>query len=566
MSLLSIDSVVKEKQDYSLQKVSPFFTDSNNEYAMNFERKLQNLNGKNSEDQLCIEEYLSKSEKDWFNRYREVKLGRSPPGGTPVSTVFKLKMSHSNSPPGTPSRMNSSPDERPPDQFLLPNGYVPPSGLRRFLLRRIGDWPLYSILLGFGQIIAANSYQITLLNGEIGQPAIKLYVVATIYLISSIIWWTVFRSLQSIYVLSVPFIFYGFAFIFIGFSPLLRASLGRAWMQNVATGLYTFASSTGSIFFALNFGDEGGAPITSWAFRACVIQGTQQIYVTFLWYWGNSMATASQAGSTKTSLADSNPRLLIGVGLGVAIFLWTIGALIFFGLPEYYRQAPGKVPAFYRTLLRRKVVLWFFYAVFIQNYFLSAPYGRNWLYLWSSKHAKTWQIVLLVLLFFIAIWAACLWGFSVFSKRHAWIIPIFAIGLGTPRWCQMLWSTSNMGAYVPWAGGPLASALVGRVLWLWLGLLDSIQGVGFGMILLNTLTRFHITFTLLAAQVIGSIGTILARATAPDKVGPGDVFPNLTSEVAHGLSKGPFWVCLIFLLSINVLCLMFFRKEQLQKP
>lgn len=149
MSLLSIDSVVKEKQDYNLQKVSPFFTDSNNEYATNFERKLQNLNGKNSEDQLCIEEYLSKSEKDWFNRYRDVKLGRSPLGGTPVSSVFRLKISHSHSPPRTPSRMDSPPDERPPDQFLLPKDYVPPSGLRRFLLRRIGDWPLYSILLGF---------------------------------------------------------------------------------------------------------------------------------------------------------------------------------------------------------------------------------------------------------------------------------------------------------------------------------------------------------------------------------------------------------------------------------
>lgn len=42
----------------------------------------------------------------------------------------------------------------------------------------------------------------------------------------------------------------------------------------------------------------------------------------------------------------------------------------------------------------------------------------------------------------------------------------------------MLWSTSNIGAYLPWAGGPLASALVGRVLWLWLGVLDTVQGVG----------------------------------------------------------------------------------------
>ena len=90
--------------------------------------------------------------------------------------------------------------------------------------------------------------------------------------------------------------------------------------------------------------------------------------------------------------------------------------------------------------------------------------------------------------------------------------------------------------------------------------------LGFGMILLHTLTRFHIAFTLLAAQVLGSIATILARATAPDKIGPGDVFPDFSAGIGVGLSKGWFWVCLLFQLSICVLCFMFFRKEQLQKP
>jgi alpha-1,3-glucan synthase len=116
--------------------------------------------------------------------------------------------------------------------------------------------------------------------------------------------------------------------------------------------------------------------------------------------------------------------------------------------------------------------------VFISNYWLSAPYGRNWLYLWSSKHAHVWQIVLLVLLFFIVVWAAALWVFHVFSKRHAWFIPIFAVGLGAPRWAQMLWATSNIATYIPWAGGPVAGAILGRALWLWLGVLDSLQGVG----------------------------------------------------------------------------------------
>ena len=52
------------------------------------------------------------------------------------------------------------------------------------------------------------------------------------------------------------------------------------------------------------------------------------------------------------------------------------------------------------------------------------------------------------------------------------------MGLGAPRWAQILWSTSTMGDYLPWAAGPIASGLAGRALWLWLGVLDAVQGVG----------------------------------------------------------------------------------------
>lgn len=88
------------------------------------------------------------------------------------------------------------------------------------------------------------------------------------------------------------------------------------------------------------------------------------------------------------------------------------------------------------------------------------------------------MITVMVLIFFIGIWAIVLWILGILSKRHAWFVPIFAIGLGAPRWCQMLWSTSNIGSYVPWAGSAVASTLVGRGLWLWLGVLDALQGVG----------------------------------------------------------------------------------------
>lgn len=84
----------------------------------------------------------------------------------------------------------------------------------------------------------------------------------------------VFRLVPSVYVLAVPFFvrsrssfwptqlqanfpqIYGFAFLFVGLAAIPNG-ISRTWLQNVGIGLYSFASSSGSIFFALNFGDEG---------------------------------------------------------------------------------------------------------------------------------------------------------------------------------------------------------------------------------------------------------------------------------------------------------------------
>ena len=161
---------------------------------------------------------------------------------------------------------------------------------------RIGDWPVYSLFLGLGQIIAANSYQITLLTGEVGQTAEKLYGIATVYLITSIIWWIFFRFFKSVVVLSLPWLLYGIAFLIIGVAHFESDMSTRGWIQNVGSGVYAAASSSGSIFFALNFGDESGAPVKDWVFRACVIQGTQQAYVIALWYWGSTLTKAASSG------------------------------------------------------------------------------------------------------------------------------------------------------------------------------------------------------------------------------------------------------------------------------
>ena len=474
---LSTESVRDEKKNQP-QDLVPFFNDPTGLYYKTFSRRLDNLNGKNSESTLCIEEYLEKSEKQWFNRLHNARMSRSNIPGAPkallaAGTIYEgLETNESV------------------EQFLLPANYAPPKGIRRLLVYKIGDWPVYSFLLALGQILAANSYQITLISGQVGQTATHLYIIASVYLATTLMWWFLFRHFCARWCLSLPWAFYGLAFWLLGFAPLGNP-VSQDWIQNVATAMYAVASSSGSLFFAQNFGSLGSAPVKDWAFRACAIQGTQQLYVVALWAWGDRLSSLSSQG-TSTDLGYK----MTALGVPIAVFLWIIGVVLFFGLPDFYRQKPGAVPDFYSSIFRRRVIVWFLIATFLQNIFLSAPYGRNWSFLFSSKHAPEWSVALLLIFFFVIVWATILWFFGRLSTTHSWIIPIFAIGLGAPRWCQILWSTSDIGQYLPWAGGPIASALLGRGLWLWLGVLDSIQGVGFGMILLQTMVRFHCSFAL----------------------------------------------------------------------
>ena len=101
-----------------------------------------------------------------------------------------------------------------------------------------------------------------------------LYGIATIYLLHYI------RNL----VIRLPYLqVVDFAFIVLGTAHFETNTSTRGWIQNIATGLYVAASSSGYIFLALNFGDEG-APGKDWVFRACVIQGTHMS-----WHFGTGV-------------------------------------------------------------------------------------------------------------------------------------------------------------------------------------------------------------------------------------------------------------------------------------
>ena len=304
----------------------------------------------------------------------------------------------------------------------------------------------------------------------------------------------------------------------------------------------------------------------TWIFRAAVIQGIQQAYIVGLWFWGSFITDQTPTGLVNGAFIANKVPVILVITVPIALIMWALGVISFIGLPDYYRQSPDKIPSFYMSLLRRHIVPWFFLTVVIQNYFLSAPYGRNWEFLFSSKAIPRWGVILLAFGILTILWALLLWVFAYFSKTHPWIVPLFGIGLGAPRWAQMLWGTSGIGLYLPWMGGAVGSALMARTLWLWLGLLDTIQGVGLGMVLLLTLTRQHVAATLIGAQVLGAGFTILARATAPNKDGPGDVFPDFSQGVGVCLGKPWFWVVLALQLILPIGFFKFFRKEQVAKP
>ncbi|KAH0284135.1 hypothetical protein M436DRAFT_61172 [Aureobasidium namibiae CBS 147.97] len=571
-STLSVGEVVGEKTDFNLQNVDQSFTDSQLDYYRIYEKMLGSLTAKSSEGKLCIETFLHLAEKNWYQRFGEAKLGRaviSPPDVGSKKFGFKgvsVTVSEASSiSEGERTDSVGASSQNSAEQFFTNAHYKAPTGVSRLLMSKLpyiaSDWPLYAYLLAFGQIIAINSHQITIITGAQGENAIKLYIVASIYLAGSLFWWLMVRKLASRFALSLPFLFYGLAFFLVGVAPYGATPNSRGWIQDISSGFYSFASASGSLYFALNFASEGGVPIQTMIFRATVVQGVQQLWVAALWAWGTTMSSHHTAKFTDTIM---NSKVLLAIMAPIAVIFMAIGLVLVFGLPEYYRNTPGKSPSFYTSMWKRKTVMWFFVAIVIQNYWLSAPTGRNWQYLFSSTQAPIWVIVLLLLFFFIFIWSVALYTLSRFSEYHSWFLPIFSAGLGAPRWCQMLWSTSGMGLYLPW-GSAVSSAIAGRSLWLWLGVLDALNGVGISTMLLQTLTRHHVAVTLTAAQVLGSIATIAARASAPDATGPGSVFPNLVVS-SSGLGAWEFWVALMFQMALPCGFFMFFRNEQLFKP
>jgi len=147
------------------------------------------------------------------------------------------------------------------------------SGLQITMSRELGGWPLYTIVIATGQVssfitiqihilktiqmLSATSFQITLLTGRNWQDDVSLYVLGGVFLAATAVWYPMFRIKPSVYVISLPWVFFGLAFLIIGI-PSVHPALAPAHraLSNAATWCYAIASAAGFLFFGLNFGEE----------------------------------------------------------------------------------------------------------------------------------------------------------------------------------------------------------------------------------------------------------------------------------------------------------------------
>ncbi|KAI9613259.1 hypothetical protein KEM48_003893 [Puccinia striiformis f. sp. tritici PST-130] len=528
------------------------FTDEDGGASLQFVCQLRKLNALNSQSELCIARYILAAHKTHFNEVRKgtLALAKTKFSSSPTLSVTSI-MPRSMLRGGINSHagnVQADPQAKSEKSGALDVTTALQMNLWQIRLqKRVFGWPIYTILLAAGQVLGATSFQLSLLSGTSSNGSFDFYVIGAVNILGSISWYWLSRRKPATWSLSMPWIFFGLAFVFIGLPSLsenLKQYFRRHPLAVAASGFYSFASSAGFLFFSSNFGEEAG--------------GTTDAWVGALWYWGYKLQNVDPMNA---ALAPPGWINAITLTLGAGCFF--IAYILFTGLPKYYRNVPGTVPNFTRALFRRKLVLWYLAAEILRNYWLSGPYGRNWNFLWT-RETSFGVTLFLLLFFFVGVW-------DVASKSHTWLVAIFAIGLGAPRWCQMLWGTSSVASYFSWGGaaGPhIANAYqkqqppcgYGWVCWI-------CSRGGFGYDLTPNAQQGACGGHLMPCQIIGSTAVLVARATAPNRIGPGGVSLTLPcgipkfSYLDSPLANWQFWIALICQLIIVAGYFVLFREK-----
>ncbi|KAI8902926.1 hypothetical protein BC833DRAFT_571187 [Globomyces pollinis-pini] len=328
------------------------------------------------------------------------------------------------------------------------------------------NWPIYGIILCIGQLMGLASFQITIISKASSFDSLDFYLLGIAFIIGCIFWYALYFKKASKLGLCGPFVLYSLAFIGLAFPYRSRYYLLPIQM------IYSFASASGPLFFALNFGAEDGSEIKVWIYRSILGESLRQCYVLFLSNWSRMYVSTPIATLTTT---------IICVPFSALLGMYFI--LLYAGLPKFYSFTPPSIPNFIRTLFRRNMVLWYWLSEFVKGYWLNGVYGRNLEYFWS-RQIPVWSSVVIIIALG-ALGATLMTMIAIASKRHTWLLPVFSVGLLSPRWAQISFSLSATGLSLYW--GRVYSEYIAASVWMWLGVLDSIQAVGISIMLLQVM-------------------------------------------------------------------------------
>lgn len=202
---------------------------------------------------------------------------------------------------------------------------------------------------------------------------------------------------------------------------------------------YTFSSASGFLYFSLNFGEEVSSSTQISIQRSSILQGFRQLvigivfffnYIATIWYWSSPLGS-------KAPFSVSIVSFLLCIICSFCTYF------LHFGLPDCYSSSSPSIPYFWRSLMNRNLTKWFLLSESLSAFWLGNFYGRTWRFLWIQP-LSPWIIFILVFFFFVIVWGLLLYLFQYWSKTHSWIMCIFAVGLISPKWAQVFWSTSFM--------------------------------------------------------------------------------------------------------------------------
>jgi len=85
--------------------------------------------------------------------------------------------------------------------------------------------------------------------------------------------------------------------------------------RQLGTGSYAAASASGSLYFALNPGDEGGSPSKDWVYRACIFS-IERVFPTTPEMLKGARHVKSYTRIKSTLVTDGKKELLFADGAG----------------------------------------------------------------------------------------------------------------------------------------------------------------------------------------------------------------------------------------------------------